>query len=138
MKLRRLSLPWCSGDGDNGGKGKRPPKTINIFMGFFFMVNLCLGTGFLGIPYSFFYAGYLAAIPSLLIVGFVSWINSVWLLEVMARAQVRNQLSVRPAVRHESSNHTSIKNSLSQLNVVKKIIAVNSCLHNYYTGIIHT
>ena len=120
MKLRRLSLPWCSGDGDNGGKGKRPPKTINIFMGFFFMVNLCLGTGFLGIPYSFFYAGYLAAIPSLLIVGFVSWINSVWLLEVMARAQVRNRLSSRSAVRHESSNHTSIKNSLSQLNVVKK------------------
>ena len=57
-------------------------------MGFFFMVNLCLGTGFLGIPYSFFYSGYLAAVPTLLIIGFVSWLNSIWILEVMARAQV--------------------------------------------------
>lgn len=52
------------------------------------MVNLCLGTGFLGIPYSFFYSGYLAAVPTLLIIGFVSWLNSIWILEVMARAQV--------------------------------------------------
>lgn len=86
MKWRRLSWPWCNGDGRGGGK--KPPKTVNIFMGFFFMVNLCLGTGFLGIPYSFFYSGYLAAVPTLLIIGFVSWLNSIWILEVMARAQV--------------------------------------------------
>lgn len=86
MKWRRFSVPFFNGNGKNGGK--RPPKTVNIFMGFFFMVNLCLGVGFLGVPYSFFYAGYLAAIPTLLVVGFVSWVNSVWLLEVMARAQV--------------------------------------------------
>ena len=94
LKWRRLSWPWCNGDfvfgGSGGGDGrKRPPKTVNIFMGYFFMVNICLGVGFLGIPYSFFYSGYLAAIPSLILIGLVSWLNSVWLLEVMARAQVR-------------------------------------------------
>ena len=91
MKWRRFSWPWC--DGDVRG-GKKPPKTVNIFMGFFFMVNLCLGTGFLGIPYSFFYSGYLAAIPTLLIIGIVSWLNSLWLLEVMARAQVNRARSL--------------------------------------------
>ena len=61
---------------------------MNIFLGFFFLVNFCVGTGFLGIPYSFFYAGYLAAIPTLLLIAFVTWNAGRWEIEVMARAQV--------------------------------------------------
>ena len=70
-------------------KKKKGPKSVNIFLGFFFVVNYCLGTGFLGVPFSFFYAGYLAAIPTLLLIGFVSWNNAEWEVETMARAQVR-------------------------------------------------
>lgn len=70
------------------GSGKPKIKTINIFLGFFFVVNFCLGTGFLGIPYAFFYSGYVAAIPTLLLIATISWINANYLLEVMARAQV--------------------------------------------------
>ncbi len=66
----------------------RPPKTVHIFLGYFFIVNYCLGTGFLGIPYLFFYSGYLAAIPTLTLIAFLTWLTSQWLLEVMARAQV--------------------------------------------------
>lgn len=73
----------------NGVKESRDgPKTIHIFLGFFFIVNFCLGIGSLGIPYAFFYSGLLAAVPTLLIVSVVSWINANYLLEVMARAQV--------------------------------------------------
>ena len=68
---------------------KKGPKSVNIFLGFFFMVNFCLATGFLGVPFSFFYAGYLASIPTLLLVAFVSWNNAEWEIETMARAQVR-------------------------------------------------
>ena len=57
-------------------------------MGYFFLVNYCIGTGFLGIPYSFFYSGYLAAIPTLLAMALSAWVTAKWLLEVMARAQV--------------------------------------------------
>ena len=71
--------------GSGGGGGER---TISPFLGYIMMINMCLGTGFLGVPYSFFYAGYLAAIPTLLFVAFLSWLNCSWLLEVMARAQV--------------------------------------------------
>ena len=63
------------------------PKTVNIFLGFFFVVNFCLGTGFLGIPYGFFYTGFPAAIPTLLLIAFVSWNAATWEVEVMARAQ---------------------------------------------------
>ena len=86
-KFTRLSLtlPWQNGE---NGDRKKPRKTINIFMGFFFMVNFCLGTGFLGIPYSFFYSGLLAGMPTLILVGFVSWLNANWSVECMARAQV--------------------------------------------------
>ena len=76
-------MGWRTGNGK-----KKGPKTINIFVGFFFVVNYCLGTGFLGIPYAFFYSGYLAALPVLLFISVVSWVNANYLLEVMARAQV--------------------------------------------------
>ena len=64
------------------------PKTVNIIIIFFFMVNFVLGTGFLGIPFAFFHAGALAGALTLLAVAFVSWIAAIWVLEVMARAQV--------------------------------------------------
>ena len=68
------------------------PKSVNIFLGFFFLVNLCIGIGFLALPYSFLHAGYLVAVPTLLVVVFVTWIHASWVLEVMARAQVRWEL----------------------------------------------
>ena len=83
MERLRLSWLWSR---LWGPKGKH--KTVNIFFGFFLLSNYCLGTGFLAIPYAFFYAGYLAAVPTLLLVAFVSWVNGNYLLEVMARAQV--------------------------------------------------
>lgn len=72
---------------------KKRVKTINILFGFFLIVNYCLGTGFLGLPYAFFYAGYLAAVPTLLFICFISWLNANYLLEVMARAQVSGVVS---------------------------------------------
>ena len=54
------------------------------------LVNYSLGSGFLATPYSFSHAGYLVAVPTLLVIVFVTWIHASWLLEVMAiRAQVR-------------------------------------------------
>lgn len=83
-----VSCP-CVHLGEEGGtEAKSSHKTVNIFLGYFFMVNFCLGTGFLGVPFSFFYSGYLAAIPTLILAAFVTWLTSTWLLEVMARAQV--------------------------------------------------
>ena len=81
LELKMVSCPCGSGE------AKRP-RTVNIFQGYFFMVNFCLGTGFLGVPYSFFYGGYIAAVPTLATAAFVTWLTSTWLLEVMARAQV--------------------------------------------------
>ena len=80
----KLKWPFSKKDKEK----KKGPKTVSIFLGFFFMVNYCLGTGFLGVPFSFFYAGYLASIPTLLLIAFVSWNNAEWTIETMARAQV--------------------------------------------------
>lgn len=66
----------------------RGDGTVNVFFGFFLIINYCLGTGFLGIPYAFFYGGYIAAIPTLLFITFLAWINANYILEIMARAQV--------------------------------------------------
>ncbi len=72
----------------SGDEEPNAPKTVHIGLGFFFIVNFCLGTGFLGIPYSFYYSGYVAAIPTLLVISFISWINATYIVECMARAQV--------------------------------------------------
>ncbi len=63
------------------------PRTVNAFLGFFLFLNLCVGTGFLGVPYAFFYSGYVVAIPTLLLVAFVCWTAANWEIETMARAQ---------------------------------------------------
>ena len=64
------------------------PKTFNIVLGYFFLINYCVGTGFLGVPYAFFYSGYLAAIPTLIFTAFSGYMTSRWLIEVISRAQV--------------------------------------------------
>ena len=79
-------MAWWSFRED--GEKESKPKTVSVLMGYFFLVNYCIGTGFLGIPYSFFYSGYLAAIPTLLAMALSAWVTAKWLLEVMARAQV--------------------------------------------------
>lgn len=61
---------------------------IHAALGYFFLVNYCIGTGFLSVPYSFFYSGYLAAIPTLMFTAFSAWVTARWLIEIMARAQV--------------------------------------------------
>ena len=63
-------------------------KSVNPFLGFFFLVNYALGGVILALPYSFLHAGLLIAIPTMLVVAFVGWISATWVLEVMARAQV--------------------------------------------------
>lgn len=82
MPLPRFPWPWGK------GKGNGKEKTISIYLGFFFVINFCLGTGFLGVPYAFFYSGYLAAIPTMFLVAVISLLNANYLLETMARAQV--------------------------------------------------
>lgn len=64
-------------------------KTISLLQGGILLLNYCLGIGFLSMPYTFFYSGILAAIPTVILLFVVVWINSNYLLEVMARAQVR-------------------------------------------------
>ena len=66
----------------------KTPRTVNIFLGFFFMLNFVVGTGFLGIPYAFFKSGLLTGVATLSVVSFISWNCAIWELEVMARAQV--------------------------------------------------
>lgn len=70
-----------------GAKDGRP-RTINIFLGFFLMINIVLGTGFLSIPYGFYHSGVLPSIVTLLLANFITWLCAVWVVETMARAQV--------------------------------------------------
>ena len=65
------------------------PRTVNIFFGFFLMINFVLGTGFLGIPYAFVHSGLIVGMFTLFLITLMSWMCSIFVLETMARAQVR-------------------------------------------------
>ena len=82
-----LAMAWWRIWDSNHGDGQ--PKTLHAVLGYFFLVNYCIGTGFLGIPYAFFYSGYLAAIPTLAFTAFSAWVSARWLIEIMSRAQVK-------------------------------------------------
>ena len=64
------------------------PQTVNIFFGFFLMINFVLGTGFLGIPYGFYSGGALAGALTLGCITLMSWMCAIFVLETMARCQV--------------------------------------------------
>ncbi len=73
-------------------KGQDGPRTVNIFFGFFLMINFVLGTGFLGIPYGFYSGGVLAGILTLFVISVISWMCAIFVLETMARCQVRTRM----------------------------------------------
>ena len=77
--IRRFFKGSQEGDG---------PRTVNIFLGFFFMVNFVLGTGFLGIPFGFVHGGVLPGLVALLLIAIMEWNTALWVVESMARAQV--------------------------------------------------
>lgn len=66
------------------------PKTVHILLGFFFMLNVLLCSGYPGIPFVFYQAGILVATVTLVLVVFIGWNCAIWMVEVMARAQVRD------------------------------------------------
>lgn len=75
-------------------QNERGPRTVSVFLGFFFMVNFILGTGFLGIPFGFFHGGIIAGTLTIMVVGIISWLCALWMLDSMARAQVRTALII--------------------------------------------
>ena len=99
-------LPSSAAEGNGGGERSKQPKTVHVFFGFFFVVNFCVGTGFLGVPYAFYYSGFFAAIPTLLTIAFISWTAANWELEVMARAQVSLLIDLRACECLCSRGHT--------------------------------
>ncbi len=79
----KINSSACGGSGTPKG-----PKTLHALLGFFLLIDFSIGVGFLGIPYSFFYGGYLPSILTTLIAAIVNYCASIYVLEVMARAQV--------------------------------------------------
>ena len=62
-------------------------KTYSPFVGFCFIINYIVGTGFLGIPYVFWNTGVIAGVATLVVISMAIAIPAIWTLEVMARAQ---------------------------------------------------
>ena len=62
MAIVKRCCSWRKTSSD----GERGPKSVNILLGCFFLINYNLGDSYLAYPYAFYHAGYLAAIPTLL------------------------------------------------------------------------
>ena len=85
----KSSITWCYSKCCRKEKDpKAEMKTVSLFTGYFFLINYVVGTGFLGLPFAFYFGGVLAGIFTLMAVSFLSYNTANWTLEAMARAQV--------------------------------------------------
>ena len=98
---------------------KSPPKThshqFNVLIGYFYNLNFILGTGFLGIPFTFYHAGIFPSLATLTILSVSGCITALWLLEILARARVLNKLRTgneKEAILNENSE--SYNSSIQQ------------------------
>jgi amino acid permease len=64
-------------------------QTYSSFVGFFYNLNLIVGSGFLSIPYVLVKSGLATGLVTLLIISFVSGLTARWILETMYRGDVR-------------------------------------------------
>ena len=70
------------------GAHREVVRTYSPFVGFCFIINYIVGTGFLGIPYIFWHTGIVAGVMTLTAVSHFITFPALWTLEVMARAPV--------------------------------------------------
>ena len=74
----------------NKKNGSNPQYSPLI--GYFYLLNTIIGSGFLGIPFAFYHAGLFPSFITLSILSLCSCITSLWLLEIMGRARVLDKL----------------------------------------------
>lgn len=63
-------------------------RTYSPFVGFCFIVNYIVGSGFLAVPYVLWHTGIIVGVCTLVVISFFIAIPAFWTLEIMARAQV--------------------------------------------------
>ena len=74
---------------------KSPSKPqFNVIIGYFYNLNFILGTGFLGIPFTFYNAGIIPSLLTLTLLSVTGCITALWMLEILGRAKILNKLRV--------------------------------------------
>ncbi|EDV23113.1 Transmembrane protein 104-like protein [Trichoplax sp. H2] len=89
-------------------------SNYGVFIGYLYLVNYILGTGFLGIPYVIHHGGTIAGCLTLLTISFFSCLTSIWTLETISRAQAIERTS-----------------SAQEEEVTKKLINAEDCQASY-------
>lgn len=69
------------------GTQQQTVKTFGPLVGYCFIINYIVGTGFLGVPYVFWHTGIVAGIATMAAISWFITFPALWTLEVMARAQ---------------------------------------------------
>ena len=84
-------------------ENKEEMNTVSLFTGYFFFINYIVGTGFLGLPFAFYFGGILAGVLTLMVVSFISYNTANWTVEAMARAQVCQEgRAISDSIRRQS------------------------------------
>ena len=84
----------------------KPKPQYNVLIGYFYNLNFILGTGFLGIPFTFYNAGIVSSLLTLTLLSVSGCITALWMLEILGRTRVLNKLrggTAREALINENS-----------------------------------
>ena len=107
------------------------PHQFNAVIGYFYNLNYIMGTGFLGIPFTFYHAGILPSIASLTILSVCGCITALWMLEILARAQVLHKLRSgnegEDLLNDDSENNTAIQEKIYFISTKRKFEMTELC-----------
>ena len=107
------------------------PNQFNAVIGYFYNLNYIVGTGFLGIPFTFYHAGILPSIVSLTILSVCGCITALWMLEILARAQVLHKLRSgsegEDLLNDDSENNTAIQENIYFISTERKFEMTELC-----------
>ena len=110
---------------------KLAPHQFNAVIGYFYNLNFIVGTGFLGIPFTFYHAGVIPSIATLTILSVCGCITALWMLEILARARVLNKLRSgsegEDLLNDNSENNTAIQENIYFISSERKFEMTELC-----------
>ena len=93
---------------------KHKSQHYNAIVCYFYLLNYCLSSGFLTLPFVYYYAGTFPSIFLITFLGITGCITALWVLEIMGRCRVLNQFRLSGTTREVLCLNSS--NGLNECN----------------------
>ena len=112
------------------------PHHFNVVVGYFYILNYFIGSGFLSMPFIFYNVGIIASVATLSFLCIVGCITSLWVLEILCRSRALKKLQWESEgcmlLENEESSSGSVEENLYFISQTRKFEMTEFC--NLFMG----